>query len=59
MPLLFNIICINGDKMGRAGYQIISQKQQDDFQNNYTYAKFQTAVNILLIPIYVRKLRLR
>ena len=29
--------------MGRAGYQIISQKQQDDFQNNYTYAIFQTA----------------
>lgn len=43
LPLLFNIIRINGDKMGRAGYQIISQKQQDDFQNNYTYAIFQTA----------------
>lgn len=43
LPLLFNIIRINGDKMDRAGYQIISQKQQDDFQNNYTYAMFQTA----------------
>ena len=29
--------------MDRAGYQIISQKQQDDFQNNYTYAMLQTA----------------
>lgn len=29
--------------MGKASYQIIRQKQQDDFQNNYTYAMFQTA----------------
>lgn len=39
LPLLFIIIRINGDKMGRAGYQIIRQKQQND----YTYAMFQTA----------------